>query len=46
MTQAQWNNFWRTVGVVLAVVALLVGLAFVALAVLFVVALNSWGSNK
>lgn len=37
---------WRIFGIVLAVVVAIVGLAFVAAAVLFVVAMNSYGSNK
>jgi hypothetical protein len=46
VTQARWNDLWRTVAVVLSIAAVLVGLAMAAAAVLFVVALNSWGSNK
>ena len=40
------QRFWRAVGITLAVILTIAGLALVALAVLFVVAINSWGSNK
>jgi hypothetical protein len=40
------NRFWRTVGIALTVVLAIAGLAVVAAIVLFVVAINSWGSNK
>ncbi|MFZ0324074.1 MAG: hypothetical protein WAN48_08090 [Actinomycetes bacterium] len=37
---------WRNVGIVVALILLVMGLAIVGLAVLFVVSVNSWGSNK
>jgi biopolymer transport protein ExbB/TolQ len=40
------NRFWRAVGITLAVVMTIAGLAVAAAVVLFVVAINSWGSNK
>ena len=40
------DRLWRTAGSVLVVVLIIAGLAAVAFAVLFMVALNSWGSNK
>ena len=40
------NRFWRIVGITLAVVLTIAGLAVVATVVLFIVAINSWGSNK
>ncbi len=40
------NSVWRTVGIVLAVLVALGGLAVVGFIVLFVVAMNSYGSNK
>jgi hypothetical protein len=46
VSREQWNNVWRVVGISLAVVGVLAGLAMVAATVLIVVAFNSWGSNK
>ena len=46
MTRERWNTVWRVVGISLAVVGVLTGLAMVAATVLLVVAFNSWGSNK
>lgn len=40
------NRIWRIVGITLAVVVTLAGLAMVAAVILFVIAINSWGSNK
>ena len=40
------NRMWRIVGITLAVVMTIAGLAVVAAVILFVVAINSWGSNK
>jgi hypothetical protein len=40
------QRVWRAVGIAFAVVVTLVGLAMVAAVILFVVAINSWGSNK
>jgi hypothetical protein len=40
------NRFWRAVGITLTVVLAIAGLAVVAAIVLFVVAINSCGSNK
>ncbi len=40
------NRFWRAVGITLVVIVTLAGLAMVAAVILFVIALNSWGSNK
>ena len=37
---------WRIFGTVFAVVLAVGGLAAIALVVLFVLAMNSWGSNK
>lgn len=37
---------WSTVGVVLAVIIFILGLALLAGAVLFVVGISNWGSNK
>ena len=37
---------WKIFGTVLAVVLAVGGLAAIALVVLFVLAMNSWGSNK
>ena len=39
-------SVWRTVGIVLAVTAGVAGLALVAFAIVVVVSLNSWASNK
>jgi hypothetical protein len=46
VTQTRWNAIWRGVGIAVAVVAVLAGVAMVAGTVLLVVAFNSWGSNK
>ena len=40
------TDWWRVFGIVLVVVIAVGGLAFVAAAVLFVVAMGSYGSNK
>ena len=40
------NRIWRIVGITLAVIMTIAGLAVVAAIVLFVIAINSWGSNK
>ena len=40
------DRFWRAASTALVVVLILVGLAAVAFVILFVVAMNSWGSNK
>lgn len=40
------DRFWRIFGITIAVVMTLAGLAMVAALILFVVAMNSWGSNK
>ena len=40
------HRIWRIVGITLAVVVTLAGLAIVAAFILFVIAINSWGSNK
>ena len=40
------NRIWRIVGITLAVVVTLAGMAMIAALILFVVAINSWGSNK
>ena len=40
------TDWWRVFGIVLIVIIAIAGLAFVAAAVLFVVAVNSYGSNK
>lgn len=40
------DRFWRIFAITLAVVMTLAGLAMVAALILFVVAMNSWGSNK
>jgi hypothetical protein len=37
---------WGTVGIVLAVLLGIAGLAVLAFAVVFIVGLNQWGSNK
>ena len=37
---------WRTAGLVLAGVLIVAGLTVVGFLVVFVVALNNWGSNK
>jgi hypothetical protein len=46
MTAEQRHQLWRVVGITFAVVVVLAGLAVVGLAIAFVVALNSFGSNK
>jgi hypothetical protein len=46
VSQERWNAVWRVVGITVAVVAVLAGLAMVAGTVLLVVAFNSWGGNK
>ena len=43
---ARRDRIWRIVGITFAVILTLAGLAVVAAVVLFVVAINSWGSNK
>lgn len=43
---ARRDRIWRIVGITFAVVLTIAGLAVVAAVVLFVVAINSWGSNK
>lgn len=40
------HNGWRTFGIVVAVIVALLGVAALAVVVLFVIAINSWGSNK
>ena len=40
------HRIWRIVGITIAVVVTLAGLAMVAAFILFVIAINSWGSNK
>lgn len=40
------DRMWRTVGIVLAVLTAVAGLAVVGFVILFVVAMNSLGSNK
>lgn len=40
------RNGWRTFGIVVAVIVALLGVAALAVVVLFVIAINSWGSNK
>lgn len=40
------DRIWRIVGITLAVVMTIAGLVVVAAVILFVVAINSWGSNK
>ena len=42
----RWHRIWRIVGITLAVLITLAGLAMVAAVILFIVAFNSWGSNK
>jgi hypothetical protein len=37
---------WRAVGIVLAVLLGIAGLAVLAFVVVFIVGLNQWGSNK
>ena len=43
---ARRDRIWRIVGITFAVIVTVAGLAMVAAAVLFVIAINSWGSNK
>ena len=43
---ARRDRIWRIVGITFAVVLTVAGLAVVAAIVLFVIAINSWGSNK
>ena len=43
---ARRDRIWRTVGIVLAVVMTIAGLAVVGVVIFFVIAINSWGSNK
>lgn len=43
---ARRDRIWRIVGITLAVVMTIAGLVVVAAVILFVVAINSWGSNK
>ena len=43
---ARKTDYWRIFGIVLSVVIVTAGLAFVAVALLFVVAVSSYGSNK
>ena len=40
------GGVWRTVGVILAVLMAVGGLAAVGVVILFVIAFNSYGSNK
>jgi hypothetical protein len=40
------QHIWRRIGVVLVVVLMLLGLAALAVLILFVIAMNDWGSNK
>ena len=40
------QRVWRTVGITVAVVIGVLGLAMVALVIAYAVALNSWASNK
>lgn len=44
--QHQGRSAWRTVGIVLGVMAAVAGLFVVAAVIVFVVSLNSWASNK
>ena len=43
---ARRDRIWRIVGITFAVIVTIAGLAVIAAVVLFVVAINSWGSNK
>jgi hypothetical protein len=40
------HRFWRIVGITVAVLVALAGVAVIAAFVLFAIAINSWGSNK
>ncbi len=40
------TDYWRIFGIVLFVVIGIAGLAFVAVTILFVVAMSNYGSNK
>lgn len=44
--QAKGRDVWRIVGIILAVLFVIAGLAVLAFIVLFVVAIASFGSNK
>jgi hypothetical protein len=44
--RSSWRPTWRTIGIVLAVVAGLAGLASVGFIVLMMMAISSYGSNK
>jgi hypothetical protein len=41
-----WRRTWRTLGIVVAVLAACTGLAVVGYVVLLMVAMSSYGSNK
>jgi phage tail protein X len=41
-----WRRTWRTLGIVVAVLAACTGLAVVGYVVLVMVAMSSYGSNK
>ena len=44
--RARRDRFWRIVGITIAVIATVTGLAIVAFGIFFAIAINSWGSNK
>ena len=40
------DRMWRIFGITLAVILTIAGLAVVGTVIFFVIAINSWGSNK
>ena len=43
---ARRDRMWRIFGITFAVVMAIAGLAVVGVVIFFVIAINSWGSNK